>query len=234
MDFVTNSIYDAGLFGGLYTKKPARSRWGTMTAACAANSGAKLIHGLCSRVLLCTWPDAKKPIPIGTASDYHFQIKSKLHRVVKKLGDAMHDLKHVSVSFCASPLDHLLQQIQRPSKKGILVDMLHNDTNPFLQCQLDMGEMVLAPVADTAIGPILWYFSENGLAPDVISQTLLGYVLAFSSELFLFIENDLASKPFTIAKWFDEGITAGEQLELIRAFVNDKDCCDDRGISRKV
>ena len=36
--FVADAMFDAGLFGGLCHKKPAKSRWGTLTAACVAVS----------------------------------------------------------------------------------------------------------------------------------------------------------------------------------------------------
>ena len=144
VEFVTDAIWSAGLFGGVYNKKPALSRWGTLTGACGANSAAKMCYGIGGRALLKTWPDAVKPLPIGAHADndYHFTMKSKLHRVIKKQGNVVQDLKFCSVSFCATTLDHLLQRIQKPSKQGILMDLLATETNPFIQCQLDLGDVI--------------------------------------------------------------------------------------------
>ena len=152
VEFATDIIWNAGLFGGLYNKKPAKNRWGTMNGACAANSCAKMVHGIGGRVILHTWHHALKPPPPGLESDFHFAMKSKLHRLVRKQGILVQDLKHCAVSFTATPLDHLLQKIQRPSKDGILTDLLSKETNPFLQCQLDLGDTYRPPVRLVQVG----------------------------------------------------------------------------------
>ena len=90
---------------------------------------------------------------------------------------------------------------------------------------------MFGPFVDTPLGPLLWYYLENGLDIDFIVEALLGYVLSFSAEIYMFIEMELLSDPYNFASWFSDGIEMEQQLVLIQRFVDTPLCCIHGGIS---
>ena len=93
--------------------------------------------------------------------------------------------------------------------------------------------MVFHTSAPVVLGSLIWYFSAQEVPFHAIALALLGLLLPFSAELYLFLENDFEAAPYTIAGWFAPGITEGQQLQRIQKFVENFGCCDDSGISRK-
>ena len=130
------------MFGEIYREKPAKHRWGTMAAGCAANCMGRLFYGLSKRVFVRAFPDAVAP-PVfqHDDSDFHKVLRSKIHRTLQCLGDATKDINHCCVAFISTPLDHLNRVLQQKNLAGLL-SLLQESTNPFAQCQLDLAEIV--------------------------------------------------------------------------------------------
>ena len=91
--------------------------------------------------------------------------------------------------------------------------------------------MVFRAVEDTPLGPLVWYFTQNGLDLDFIVETFLEYILAISADIHLFIETELKSLPCSLANWFRPGLSSEQQLALIQEFVDSFLCCCDEGVS---
>ena len=137
----------------LADKKRSRCKFATFSLyfiACAANSCAKLCHRLGGRTLLTSFPNSVRPPPPGSESDFHFAIKSKLHRIVSIQNDLPRDLKHCAVSFISTPMDHLMQVLQKPMEGGTLIAMVSNQ-NPFHTCQKDLGDSLLHIIVKKAV-----------------------------------------------------------------------------------
>ena len=108
------------MFGEIYGEKPAKHRWGTMAAACAANCMGRLFYGLSKRVFVRAFPDSVAP-PVfqRDGSDFHTVLKSKIHRTLQCLENATKDINHCCVAFISAPLDHLNRVLQHSKLGGL-------------------------------------------------------------------------------------------------------------------
>ena len=158
--YVTDCIWMAGAFGQLCHVKPARHRWGTVTKACSGQCLSRLLYGIGKRVWRVAFPDVIAQPRIDAADDdFHKVIKSKIQRSVRNFDNLTKQLHHCAVAFTSAPLDHLQQQLQQNRDVGILMELVRtDDNNPFVGCQLDLGNMAVWSIILAFCSLLFQYF----------------------------------------------------------------------------
>ena len=85
-----------------------------------------------------------------------------------------------------------------------------------------------------ASGPYCVVFCSKRFGCKYNCGVLLQYILFFSAEVWMFMELEFLRTPYSMATWFEDGISLETQLFRIHAFLEVKDCCCDEGIALPV
>ena len=143
VDFLVGAIIGCGMFGGVAEIRTiAKARWGSCNEAVAMSNLSRYVHGMSFRILPRTFPEAKPPPRDVSAENMDFKMfmNSKVYRVVTATKIQSKQVFCCALSICTIPIDRLLQALQRQGvRQNVLVDFLHEDTNPYTHCQKSLG-----------------------------------------------------------------------------------------------
>ncbi len=111
-----------GIFGGVLTKDPSKSRWLSSSATLCMTLAGKFIHEILSRVWCRAFPQWHIGRELGDSDDYHAKIRSKAYRAKLFLTGEHAKWKYGVISFVTQTVDHLMMDPTMSADRMITLD----------------------------------------------------------------------------------------------------------------
>ena len=232
-ELVYASMVEAGVFGSRSMTKPAKSRWWTNTDYLAAQSVGCIAYGILPESLAHGFPtwDSGAAVGVDESDDYRLVLKSKVWRAKKFTSSFVLCRLSAVALFSSEPLDRLSMRVQHETEH-ILLDLLHDDTNPFREAQEAYRNLLTLPVQNTCFAVLYHFFAPTGEDAQALAALLLNLNLTMSALLWILCEVALKILPFPLAGFAD--VRTPDKLGLADWLLNVPLCCRDPGCSRKV
>ena len=229
------------LLGSSSRRKPAQSRWWSLALSLAQQVCAFTVNGALPDILeiaFPTWQSGEPEAEEGEALpdiDYRKMIRSKVYR--SKLYTKDHKLRRLAtcVLFCAEDIDHLGMRLQHESVNGsILLAVLHDDTNPFVEAQLEYAKFLCHPSEEHIRLKVLEHFyGGDEAAEQELCALIMELCLTNSSMLWFYCEIFLKGMPFPLAALAD--VRTPDKTAVLRKHVYDSLPCEaDPGMTAKI
>lgn len=223
---------------------PAKSKWGSMTTACAETSFGVLFHGVLPRAFARAFPDwdsGEQPLledaELGLDQDFQNGVKRKVYRVGKFLGSLQRVHPVLQTSWVAEPIDWLWQRLQYlDENQQSLIDVCNPDRDPFRAAVKRSSQMLLQPMDIGHLAPLLSHVSYGRTAAEqeTFLAELQSMVASVVCQLHWRFVVTFAAHPFPLASLADSTLIDEEILEAIRALYRLPSCCLDATCSQKM
>ena len=215
--------------------------WGTATATCGLEVCFTLCHQILPQCLDDTfrgWEHAGQEAQPdggdgpGDIEQLRAYMRSKAWRSKKVMVDKDKQITMSAVSFCAIPVDFLLQRIQRLDAKGCaLVDCASDKVghSPILQCRQALARMACSP---TVTGPARSLLQHHHADFEPVLSVVRQVTLSLATH-FWWRSAVFAQWPLRFAALLS-GIPRSEQEQILSEFFAAKPCCLDPEFSSKM
>ncbi len=240
VDIVCASMERLGFFDTA-RQKPAKSRWWSLAAALSSQVLGFNLNRLLPDSLQHAFPrwDSGDPDGEQLSDDYRAMMKAKTWRAKVVTADPAFRRLSTSVLLCAEGLDRLASRLQHMSAHGgsVLLAVLHDRTNPFVEAQLLFADILCEAEArhSTILATLFHFFGQDASDAAELASLIIELILTQSSMLWTMCQAPLKEMPHPLAGLAD--VLTTDKLGLLQNKVYGRHChhCDlDVGFTLKV
>ncbi len=214
---------------------PAESRWGTLGESLMEFTAGVVAHQALPRAFLGAFADDRERDE--NEEDWHAFMHKKVKRSRDLFLDSFKLVISVLFSVISEPMDWLMARIQHlDDTASPLWDIQLPNKNPFSAVWQRWSDMLLKPISETCLGPLLRHFAVGKTEDEflLIVRGAMMCIITVAAQFQWRIIDTWSDWPWNLAAICHPSIPGQRRLALAEELFKTNVCCLDAPCTRKI